>query len=69
MPDTTIVKQLRRLVGAPNVFDDQTDLVTYAYDAAVLEPRLPVAVVRPGRSSLSATGKNCRLPCVARGPI
>ena len=47
MSNTSIVKQLKTLVGTPNVFSDKADLVTYSYDAAVLEPHLPMAVARP----------------------
>ncbi len=55
MSNTSIVKQLNILVGTPNVFSDKADLVTYSYDAAVLEPHLPMAVVRPADSE--ALGK------------
>jgi glycolate oxidase len=50
MQDQTIVKHLKTIVGAQNIFSDQADLVTYSYDAAVLEPHLPIAAVRPADS-------------------
>jgi len=52
MVDAAVVKQLKELVGAQNVFDNKADRVTYAYDAAVLEPQLPAVVVRPENSEV-----------------
>jgi len=52
MVDAAIVKQLKELVGVQNVFDNKADRVTYAYDAAVLEPQLPAVVVRPENSEV-----------------
>lgn len=52
MVDAAVVKQLKELVGVQNVFDNKADRVTYAYDAAVLEPQLPAVVVRPENSEV-----------------
>ncbi len=52
MVNAAIVKQLKELVGVQNVFDNKADRVTYAYDAAVLEPQLPAVVVRPENSEV-----------------
>ncbi|WP_054030687.1 FAD-binding oxidoreductase [Desulfatitalea tepidiphila] len=52
MVHAAIVKQLKDLVGSQNVFDNKADRVTYAYDAAVLEPQLPAVVVRPENSEV-----------------
>lgn len=71
MSNTSIVEQLKALVGAQNVFSDKADLVTYSYDAAVLEPHLPVAVVRPAETeALGKVVAFCNgegVPLTARG--
>ena len=66
-----MIKQLRAIVGESNVFSDKADLVTYSYDAAVLEPHLPIAAVRPVDSeSLGRVVAFCNmegLPLTVRG--
>nr|HID58802.1 FAD-binding protein [Desulfobacterales bacterium] len=43
----TLLKEFQRILGRENVFHEKTDLLTYSYDAAVLEPVLPGLVLRP----------------------
>ena len=47
MGTRALIEALVKIAGPENVLSDPTDLFTYSYDAAVLEPRLPAAVVRP----------------------
>ncbi|MCB2186402.1 MAG: FAD-binding protein [Deltaproteobacteria bacterium] len=49
MPETTLVKKFQELLGNDQVLHQQADLLTYSYDAAVLEPQMPALVVRPRR--------------------
>ena len=46
MVSDSLVKEFQRLLGKDQVFLQETDRLTYAYDA-VLEPVLPAMVVRP----------------------
>lgn len=43
----SLLKEFISLLGRENVFTDKADLVTYSYDAAVLDPVVPAAVLRP----------------------
>ena len=47
MVSETLIKEFQERLGPQNVFSDQADLVTYSYDAAVLQPVTPALVVRP----------------------
>jgi glycolate oxidase len=47
MVSDSLVKEFQRLLGKDQVFLQEADRLTYAYDAAVLEPVLPALVVRP----------------------
>jgi hypothetical protein len=47
MVSDSLVRDFQRLLGKDRVFFQETDRLTYAYDAAVLEPVLPALVVRP----------------------
>jgi len=66
-----LVKAFQQVVGSENVFVDETDRATYAYDAAVLEPVLPALVVRPRHAeALAQTVRLCNdhgLPLTVRG--
>ena len=42
-----LIKEFEKILGKDNVFQDETDRVTYSYDAAVLDPALPSLVLRP----------------------
>ncbi|MFZ7127257.1 MAG: FAD-binding oxidoreductase [Desulfobacterales bacterium] len=67
----TVLMELRRIVGGKNLLTDDADRVTYSYDAAVLEPVLPSAVVRPTSSEqlgkvVGLCNEN-RIPITVRG--
>lgn len=42
-----LIKEFQAIVGQGNVLDDLADRQAYSYDAAVLDPVVPVLVVRP----------------------
>ncbi len=67
----SLLKEFREKVGSENVFTDKADLFTYAYDAAVLDPVLPAAALRPVTSeALSHVVRLCnenRIPLTVRG--
>jgi glycolate oxidase len=52
MIGNTLVKEFQRLLGKDQVFLQESDRLTYAYDAAVLEPVLPALAVRPKSTEL-----------------
>jgi glycolate oxidase len=47
MISDTIVQQFKTIVGDDNAWTDATDLHTYSYDAAVVDPVQPGLIVRP----------------------
>lgn len=59
MISRALLKDFAAIVGEANVFQDETDRLTYSYDAAVLEPVMPGVVVRPVSSA--ALGRVVRL--------
>jgi glycolate oxidase len=69
--NTMIVKEFAAIVGNDNVMAGETERYAYAYDAAVLDPVLPLLVVRPENSAaLGRTVKLCndnRWPLTVRG--
>ncbi len=71
MSRAPLIASLAKIVGAENVLDDRADLMTYAYDAAVLEPQMPAAVVRPLSSqAMGQVVAYCnahQLPLIVRG--
>ncbi len=56
--------EFARLVGAENLFNDASDLLTYSYDAALLPAQAPGLAVRP--TTLEALGRVVAL-CNAEG--
>jgi glycolate oxidase len=66
-----LVKEFQNLLGKENVFHEEADLLTYSYDAAVLDAVLPSIALRPKTSE--ALGKAIRicnnngLPLTVRG--
>lgn len=66
-----LIKEFENILGSENVFTDEADLLTYSYDAAVVEPVMPALVARPTTGEiLSKTVKLCndnRLPLTVRG--
>ncbi len=71
MIQQTLVKEFETILGRDNVMTDKTDRVTYAYDAAVVEPMIPAIVLRPtDGETLGRTVKLCnenRIPVTVRG--
>ncbi len=67
----TLIKEFQNKVGRENVFSDKADLLTYSYDAAVLEPVIPALALRPSDSeALGQVVRLCnenRLPLTVRG--
>ncbi len=47
MASQALVKEFKRILGKEQVFLEESDRATYAYDAAVMEPVLPAIVLRP----------------------
>lgn len=66
-----LIKEFQRLLGKEQVFLEETDRATYAYDAAVLEPVMPAIVLRPGTpEELGQVVRLCHengLPLTMRG--
>ncbi len=66
-----LIEEFRKIVGKENVFHDEADRIAYSYDAAVLEPALPAAVLRPmSEEALGAAVRLCNensLPMTVRG--
>ncbi len=57
--NTRAITGLREIVGSENVLTSEESRIAYSYDATALEPRLPVAVVRP--SSVAQVSKIVKL--------
>ena len=55
----SLVHQFKTIVGDNNAWTDATDLHTYSYDAAVVDPVQPGLIVRP--TAIDALGKTVRL--------
>ena len=64
MLSDSIIQEFKRIVGDDNAWTDATDLHTYSYDAAVVDPVMPGLIVRP--TSTEALGKTVGL-CNANG--
>ena len=71
MISRALVKEFQKVAGKDNVMTEETDRLTYSYDAAVLEPVMPSLAVRPGDAeALSQVVRLCnenRLPLTVRG--
>lgn len=71
MLSQALLKEFAGIVGAENLLTDKADLVTYSYDAAVLDPVMPDAVIRPAdREMLGKAVRLCNensLPVTVRG--
>jgi glycolate oxidase len=66
-----LIREFKAQIGEGDVFADPSDLLTYSYDAAPLEPVTPALVVRPATSeALSRAVRLCNqngLPLTVRG--
>ncbi len=71
MVSDSVVQEFQRLLGKDQVFRQESDRLTYAYDAAVLAPVLPALVVRPkSTEELGQVVRLCNdngLPVTVRG--
>jgi glycolate oxidase len=71
MISQSLVNEFQRLLGKEQVFLEETDRATYAYDAAVLEPVMPAIVLKPGTPEvLGQVARLCHensLPLTVRG--
>lgn len=71
MTQASIIQALEKIVGRDNVLTDTEDMVTYSYDAAVLDAVVPSAAVMPeDTESLGAVVRLCsenRIPMTVRG--
>ncbi len=67
MTAKTLVKEFQKIVGPENVLEEKPDLVTYSYDAAVLDPVIPDLALRP--PDTDAMGKIVRLCNEHRIPL
>lgn len=67
----SVLARFKELLGTRNVSEEEVDRFSYAYDAAVLEPKIPALVLRPDRrDQLGEIIKVCndnRLPVTVRG--
>ena len=59
MISKVLLKEFETIVGKDNVFQDETDRITYSYDAAVLEPAMPALVLRPAQAKPWARWCGC----------
>ena len=66
-----LIQEFQQILGREQVMVSEADRLTYAYDAAVLEPVLPALVVRPrSREALGRVVRLCNdhgLPLTVRG--
>ncbi|MEW5913812.1 MAG: FAD-linked oxidase C-terminal domain-containing protein [Thermodesulfobacteriota bacterium] len=71
MRDPALIKKFIDILGADSVFDQESDLLTYSYDAAGLPGQAPWLAVRPrSLEQLGQTIKLCHLeglPLTVRG--
>ena len=71
MINRSLLKEFKTILGQENVFTDPADLLTYAYDAAVVKPAVPSLALRPTTGeALSRVVRLCnenRLPMTVRG--
>lgn len=67
----TLIKKFQSILGKGKVFANEADLVTYSYDAAVLDPVVPGVVLRPETGeALGKVVKLCNengIPLTVRG--
>ena len=44
----SILSELKKIVGPEHLLTEREDMLTYSYDAAVLDSQMPCAAVMPG---------------------
>ena len=71
MISDAVINRLKDIVNPENVFTAPEDMLTYSYDAAVLDPQMPAAAVMPGNTQeLGEIVKVChenQMPLTVRG--
>ncbi|WP_022666567.1 FAD-linked oxidase C-terminal domain-containing protein [Desulfospira joergensenii] len=71
MIDQSFIKQLAGIVGPEHVFTQKEDMLTYSYDAAVLDSRMPGGAVMPGNTEelgeIVALCNGAGVPITVRG--
>ncbi len=61
------IEELKKIVGRENLLTGKEDMVTYSYDAAVLDSVIPLAAVMPENSE--EMGKIVKVCCENRVPL
>ncbi|WP_027179907.1 FAD-linked oxidase C-terminal domain-containing protein [Maridesulfovibrio bastinii] len=71
MSNDKLMKEFEAIVGAEGVMNSESDLHSYSYDSAVLDPRVPAFVIKPSNTDqLGPVVKLCNdngLPITVRG--
>lgn len=71
MPESSILKDFKKLLGAENVLDAEPDRLSYAYDSAVLPQKIPAAALMPERAEqigeIAALCHKNSIPMTVRG--
>jgi glycolate oxidase len=71
MISTSVISQLSDIVGPDYIFTEAEDMMTYSYDAAVLDSQMPAAAVMPGKTEeIGRIVKLChenQIPLTVRG--
>ncbi|MBF0202115.1 MAG: FAD-binding protein [Desulfamplus sp.] len=66
-----LIDELRNIVGMENLLTQREDMITYSYDAAVLDPVVPAAAVMPENSQelgqIVSLCSRTRTPLTVRG--
>ncbi len=47
MIQKSVLEELQKILGSPHLLTQKEDMLTYSYDAAVLDPVMPAAAVIP----------------------
>ncbi len=71
MINEPIISRLKEIVGPDNILVEKEDMLTYSYDAAVLDSQMPLAAVMPGKTEevgqiISVCHEN-HIPLTVRG--
>lgn len=65
------ISQFKQILGPDQVLTEKEDMLTYSYDAAVLDPKMPLAVVMPKNTeqlgSIVSICHENRIPITVRG--
>ncbi len=50
MINKPVISKFKEIVGPDNILVEKEDMLTYSYDAAVLDSQMPLAAVMPGNT-------------------